>query len=171
MNTYVVILRLIHILSGVFWVGGALLMALFVGPSLQAAGPASGPVMQQLVKHRRAPDWLGGAAVVTVLAGLLLYWEVSAGLVGDWVSTPPGIAISVGGLLGLAAAVIGVSVAAPATRRALALAVEIQKAEGEPDPAENERLMRLRQRSTSGIRWVAIAGSIAAGAMAVAEYL
>lgn len=146
-------------------------MAAFVGPAIQAAGPAGGAVMQRLVTDRRLPGRLAGAAVITVAAGLLLYWEVSEGLAGDWASTPQGITISVGGLLGLVAAGIGVGIAAPATRRTVALATEIQMSGGEPTSDQAESLAGLRRRSSVAIRWVATLAFLAAGAMAIAEYL
>lgn len=165
------VLRLIHILAGVFWAGGALLMAAFVGPAVQAAGRPGGAVMQKLVADRRLPNRLAGTAVITVVAGLLLYWEVSGGLVGGWVTTPQGITITVGGVLGIAAAGIGVGIAAPASRRSVVLATEIQSAGNEPTPDEASTLARLRQRSTVAIRWVATLAFAAAGAMAIAEYI
>lgn len=171
MNVYILILRLIHILAGVFWAGGVLLMAAFVGPSIRDAGPAGGTVMQKLAGDRRVPDWLAGAAVVTVLAGLLLYWEASGGLSGGWISSPTGIAFSVGGLAGIAAAVIGTSVAAPAIRRIIALAREVQTGVGQPSTEQSDRLARLQRRSTLAIRWVAALAFVAVAGMAIAERL
>jgi hypothetical protein len=127
--------------------------------------------MQKLAGERRLPDWLAGAAVLTVLAGLLLYWEVSGGLTGIWITSPTGVAVTLGGLLGVVAAGIGVGIAAPATRRTVALAREIQATEGSPSPGQAGRLAALQRRSTLGMRWVAILAAVAAAAMAVAEYL
>ncbi|NJC95261.1 MAG: hypothetical protein FIB03_02810, partial [Anaerolineae bacterium] len=40
MNYLTLALRLIHIIGGVFWVGSALLMNFFIGPTLRATGDA-----------------------------------------------------------------------------------------------------------------------------------
>jgi len=45
--------RLIHIVSGVFWVGGAIFIAMFLLPTLRSVGPAGGPVMSYLVQVRK----------------------------------------------------------------------------------------------------------------------
>ena len=38
----ILLLRVLHIVGGVFWVGTAVFIAAFLGPSLRAAGPAGG---------------------------------------------------------------------------------------------------------------------------------
>ena len=40
--------RLVHIVSGVFWVGGILFMVRFLFPTALALGLAAGPVMNHL---------------------------------------------------------------------------------------------------------------------------
>ena len=45
MNIYMIILRLIHILAGIFWVGTAFFFVLFFEPTLKTSGPAGGTVM------------------------------------------------------------------------------------------------------------------------------
>ena len=40
MDYLTLVLRLIHIFAGVFWVGLALTLSLFVGPSVNATGKA-----------------------------------------------------------------------------------------------------------------------------------
>jgi len=44
----IIIMRLIHILSGVAWAGGAFMLAGFVTPAAQKSGPSGGQVMQQM---------------------------------------------------------------------------------------------------------------------------
>jgi len=49
----ILILRVIHILLGVFWAGAVFMVALFVQPAIAASGPEGGKVMGALVKRRR----------------------------------------------------------------------------------------------------------------------
>jgi uncharacterized membrane protein len=61
----VVILRVIHIGSGVFWVGGIFTFFLFVQPAAVALGPGGAPFTFQLLHHRRFGVVLLSAAIVT----------------------------------------------------------------------------------------------------------
>jgi uncharacterized membrane protein len=108
----VLVFRLIHIVSGVFWVGGAIFIAMFLLPTLRSVGPAGGPVMSYLVQVRKLPLYMMGAAILTVLSGLGLYRRDSAGFVGTWVRSGTGLVFSLGALLGLGAVGLGMGVAA-----------------------------------------------------------
>ena len=55
-----IVLRLLHVGLGVFWAGSLLFIALFLEPSVRAALPESGKVMQQLAKRRL----LGGRKIL-----------------------------------------------------------------------------------------------------------
>jgi uncharacterized membrane protein len=78
----VYVLRLIHIIGGVFWVGSAMFGTFLLMPSLRAVGPAAGPVMNQLGQVRKMPIVMMTAAVVTVVAGIWLMMIDSAGAPG-----------------------------------------------------------------------------------------
>jgi uncharacterized membrane protein len=47
-----IILRLIHILAGIFWVGTAFLLAGFLAPTLRATGSEGGRFMRHLMQQR-----------------------------------------------------------------------------------------------------------------------
>ena len=50
MNIDMIVLRIVHILSGVVWTGGALFLVLVLAPGLRKLGPAvQGPVMRTIV--------------------------------------------------------------------------------------------------------------------------
>ena len=48
MHAAVIALRLIHILSAIFWVGTLLFTTFYLFPATAKAGPAAGPVMGNL---------------------------------------------------------------------------------------------------------------------------
>ena len=52
----------LHVAFGVLWAGGAIVLGLFIVPSVMDAGPAGGAVMAGVVK-RRMPVVLSAAAV------------------------------------------------------------------------------------------------------------
>ena len=108
-----VVLRIVHILAGVFWVGAALTVILFIQPTAKEVGPAAGPFMSHLAGSKRLVDFVLGAAGLTILAGLLMYWRVSGGLDPDWIGSTYGLTITVGALCGIAAVGIASSVVRP----------------------------------------------------------
>jgi uncharacterized membrane protein len=167
----VVLLRLIHILSGVFWVGGILVFARFIFPAARALGPAAGPVMDQLVRVRKLPRALILAGVFSVLSGIGLYWRDSMGFRSEWMGTPTAMVFGVGGLLAITALVIGVTVNAPTAQRLAALAGTIQAQGGAPTPEQEAEVTRLQKRLGVVLPLVTALVVLATVAMALARYV
>ena len=140
-----IILRLIHIVAGVFWAGTAMFTAAFLIPSVRALGPAGGPVMQQIGQVRKLPVYFLTAGVLTVLSGLGLYWRASGGFRNLWMLSGPGITFGLGALFALAAMSIGVFVASPMAKRAGALGAAMASA-GKPSPEQVAEMQRLQTR-------------------------
>lgn len=171
MNLLMVVLRLIHIGAGVFWAGGAIVVARYLIPSVQDAGPEGGKVVQALEK-RGLMTALPAAAVLAMLSGLVLYWRVSGGFAAQWSRTPTGMAQGLGAVASIVAFVIGVGVMRPATLRAGALAQGLSQV---TDPAARDarqaQMQGLRARAARAANWVAVLLALAVAAMAVARYL
>ena len=171
MNLFTVILRLIHIGAGVFWAGGAIVLARFVIPAVGDTGPEGGKVVQALQK-RGLMTALPAAAVVTILAGLVLYWRVSGGYAGAFGGTPTGMALGVGALVSIAAFVIGITIMRPSTMKAGALAQALpQLTDTGQRTARQAEIQALRARAAVAANWVAALLGIAVVTMAVARYL
>ena len=83
MNVYLILLRLIHIGSGVFWAGTAIMMAAFLEPTVRAAGPEGGRFTQQLTGQSRFSLFMSLSALLNALSRLLLYWPLSEHLRGS----------------------------------------------------------------------------------------
>jgi hypothetical protein len=79
----VLVLRLIHILAGMLWVGAGGFNVPFLGPTLARVGPAAGPVMAAL-RERGMFTFLPAMAVLTILSGTRLMAIVSAGFEESW---------------------------------------------------------------------------------------
>jgi uncharacterized membrane protein len=167
----VLLLRLFHIGSGVFWVGGILLFARFLFPAAKALGPAAGPVMDHLNRVLKLPDALAGAGFVNILTGLLLYWRDSGEFQGAWMRTGTGMTFGTGGLLAIAALVVGLSVNRPTAMQLGALAGAIQAKGGPPSPEQAAEMQRLQTRLGMALRVVAILLVLATAAMALARYV
>ncbi|HEV8356767.1 MAG TPA: hypothetical protein VGQ17_08405 [Gemmatimonadales bacterium] len=172
MNSIAVLLllRLVHVLSGVFWVGGFMLFARFVFPATRAVGPAAGPVVDQLVRVRKLPRALLGAASLTILSGLGLFWRDSAGFSSAWMASPTGRVFGFGALLSIAAFVVGVSVNNPAAQRLGAITAAIQAQGGPPNPEQAAEMQRLQTRLGVGMQIITVLVLLATAAMALARY-
>ena len=48
MNYVLLILRIIHIVAGIFWVGGALMMTFFIGPTAAATAELRSEIHEPL---------------------------------------------------------------------------------------------------------------------------
>jgi len=166
------LLRLFHIVIGVFWVGAVAFIAFFLVPSLQSAGPAGGAIMQQLTQQRRMPAWLSASGGLTILAGLLLYWHDSGGFSSvEWMRSGTGVTFGLGAVLAIAGIGVGSAVNVPAARELGALMARAQAAGGPPAPADLAVAQRLQARLATGARASAVLLLLAAAAMSVARYV
>lgn len=166
-----ILFRLVHILTGIFWVGSMLFMARFLFPAARALGPAAGPVMDHLTRVRKLPQFLMGLAFLTVLSGLGLYWHDSMGFAGVWMRTPTGMTFGTGGLLAIIAVVIGLTVNAPTAKRLGELMAQVHGQGGPPTPAQAAEMNRLQTRIGIALQVVALLTVLATLAMAVARYM
>jgi uncharacterized membrane protein len=169
-QTLTIVLRLIHILAGIFWVGAIFVIAGFLVPAARATGPEGGRFMQQVMLRRRLSVFLGIAMLLTVISGFAMYARVAAATNGAWAGTPPGIAYGVGGLAAILGAIMGGAISGPAARRMAVIGQSSSQAGGLSAEQQAE-MQRLQARTALGSRITAGLLAIAAGAMAVARYL
>lgn len=169
-RTLTIVLRLVHILSGIFWVGTIFLIAGFLMPTARSVGPESGRFMQHLMLQRRLSMFLGIAMLLTILSGFTLYARVAAATHGAWAGTAPGIGYGVGGLAAILGAVAGGAISGPAARRMAAIGQHAATSGGLSAEQQAE-MKRLQGRAALGSRATAGLLAVAAGAMAVARYL
>jgi uncharacterized membrane protein len=170
MDIYMIILRLIHILSGIFWVGTAFFFVLFFEPTIKAAGTAGGTVMGQLTLTR-FPMVMASSSILTVAAGFLMYLIDSGGFQINWISTPSGVAITIGSVAGILAFLLGLTVQMPTSARMAGLQKEIQAAGGPPTRSQMEEIHVLLDRISDASRWGAVLMVITVLGMAIARGL
>jgi len=171
MQGVMIALRSVHIVLGVFWVGAVLFINTLLAPSLKAAGPAGGRVMQEL-RQRRYQDVLTVVASLAILSGLGLLWLDSGGLQRVWLGAPIGIAFCVGGVAGILAFLVGIIVIRPRVIRIDELERELTEAQTEAlRNAHLQRMGVLRQELMAWGRGAAVLLVVAVGAMATARYL
>jgi hypothetical protein len=171
MDTYMVVLRVVHILAGVFWVGSALMTFLFIQPTAREIGPAAGPFMAHLAGKKRLIDWVLRAAGLTILAGVLMYWRVSGGLDGDWIGSAQGLALTIGALCAIAAFSLGLAIVKPSMMATLAIGREVAASGGTPTPEQGAQLQALQKRGKAVGQVIVPLLIVAVAAMASARYL
>jgi hypothetical protein len=171
MDTYMVVLRIVHILAGVFWVGAAFTTILFLQPTAREVGPAAGPFMAHLAGKKRLIDWVLRAAGLTILAGLLMYWRVSGGLDGDWITSAQGLALTIGALCGIGAFSLGLSVVRPSIMATLSIGAEVGASGGPPTPEQAAKLQELQTRGKAVGQIIVPLLVIAVSGMAAWRYL
>ena len=111
------LLRAIHVVGGVLWVGGVVLVTLFLLPATQSLGPGAQPVMQFIMGRRKLPVYFMLLGILTTLAGVLLMMRNISLSNGLWARSPMGIGISVGAAAAILALLVGMLVSAPAAKR------------------------------------------------------
>lgn len=170
MNAALIVLRIIHVLSGIFWVGSMIFVSRFLVPALGDVGPEGGKVMAAVVR-RRFMTAVPGAAILTILSGFRLYWHASTRLAGAFMRSGPGIAYSIGALAALIAFFMGMTITRPSMLKSIRLSQSAATAEA----AEREKMMAeaqaLRTRGVRAGEIITLLLVIAATAMAVGRYV
>lgn len=132
----IIVLRLIHVLGGIFWVGSALFNSFYVFPALAVAGPAAGAIMGSM-QRRRLFVVLPVVALLTILSGLRLMALTSGGFAAAYFSTGRGVTFAASGSAAIVAFLLGVFVGRPTGVR---LARLRQSAAATQDPESRARL-------------------------------
>jgi uncharacterized membrane protein len=142
----VIILRLIHILVGAFWVRGAIVTAFFLVPTVKATGPVGGQFVGALVQRTHLPEWLTAAGLITVLSGVWLYWIFYAGRSWDGF---PQVVYGIRAIFAVVSLVIGFAVARPAAARMGELGKKIAEQGAPPTAEQAAERGRLQNRLTN----------------------
>ena len=166
-----ILLRLIHVLFGVFWAGTAMFNAAFLIPAVRALGPAGGPVMQEIAGKRKLPVYFLVSGILTVLSGFGLYWYDSAGFSNGFMRSAGGMTFGIGGLLALTALLLGLFVVTPAAMRASKLGGAIAAAGKPPTPEQAAEMQRLQIKLGKMAALAAGLLTLTTIAMAVARYV
>jgi len=116
MDVTVILLRLVHVLCGVFWAGALMFVVLFLEPSIRASGPEGAKVMRALIQ-RKYLNVIPIVGVLTILSGLWLMWIFSGGFAAAWFRSGAGMVLTLGSVTAFVAFMIGVHVLRPTVLR------------------------------------------------------
>jgi hypothetical protein len=171
MDALLIFFRIIHVGSAMIWFGGTIVSAFFLQPTVEALGNAGQPFMEHLMNRRKLGIMFPIVAALTVLSGAVLYWRDSGGLQLTWITTPTGLAFTIGGLAAIIALVGGGILVGPGIAEQTAVRGELAAGDGVPTAAQQERLDRADRRLTLAGRVDLPLLLLAGRTMAVARYL
>jgi uncharacterized membrane protein len=167
MDILVLILRLLHILGGVFWVGGALAMNFFVAPTMRATGDAGKQFAGHLMGRTQFSQFMMYSGIASIVAGFILYGIDSNWFTSEWQSSGPGIGFGIGALFALVGMVTGIMNGSN-NRKMGSLGAQIQ---GKPTPDQVAQLASVQKQQS----WVVPVNTysliLSLVFMAVARYL
>jgi len=171
MNAELLVLRLVHILGGTFWVGSMIFTSFFLMPALRSSPAVAGQVMAGLQK-RRLFTFLPIVALLTILSGIRLMWIVSVGFSDAYLSTPTGRTFSASAGAALVAFLLSLLVSRPWFVRVGRLSATLATA---TDEATRQRIsgeMQSLTRRVAIANWIVAALLLfAAAGMAIARYM
>jgi uncharacterized membrane protein len=145
MNTFIIILRIIHIFSGVFWVGVSFFNIGFLQPTVRATGTEGQTVMRHLTQKTRLLVTTYTAATLSLFSGLILYWIVS-GFRLSFLTSGYGLSLTTGSIAGFIAWIFAIVVIRGIFNRMQAIGREIQVQGGPPSPQQATEMQGLGAR-------------------------
>lgn len=163
-------LRIIHIVTGVFWAGAVFFLVSYILPAFKAVGPDAGKVFAEL-RRRGMFNKLPIIALVTILSGLWMYSIRMQGS-SSWAAGREGMTLGIGAAAAILAFLLGTFVMRPNTLNAADLAAEAAPMPAGPEKdAKMAQVQAMRARSGGAARAVATLLLVAVVAMAIARYL
>ena len=161
-----IMLRLIHISGGVFWVGSGLFSTFFLTPAINAAGDSGRQVLQLLMVRGRLASRISAAAGLTILAGIFLYWLDTDGFSSAWSRSGPGIGFGIGAAFGLLGFIFGIFVG-QVNKSLASLNSELK---GKPTPEQAVKLAGLQKSQSTNSLISTVSLILATLFMAAARY-
>jgi uncharacterized membrane protein len=166
------VLRLFHIVAGAAWVGSAFLFAGFVGPAAAETAPGSGPLMSAVIKKRRFATIIAGLAITTVVVGWLLWVKNAMAYpsVLDWLTSPFGFVLTIGGVAATLAAYFGITGIGNNVEKLVDIGDAVAASGGPPTEEQGARMAHLGAEIQRHSRIDLVLLFLAVAAMATARY-
>ena len=167
MNYLVIVLRILHIFSGIIWVGAALILFFFISPTVEATQESGQKFIQHLTTKTRFGPVVIVSALVALLAGFSLYWIDSEGFSSPWTRSGAGLGFGLGAGFALLGFIFGF-IGAASTNALAKLGAQIQ---GKPTEEQTVQINMLRKRVATFSALNAYSLLIAVLFMAISRYL
>lgn len=163
-------LRIVHIVTGVFWAGTVFFIVSYLMPTFKAVGPDAAKVAGEL-RNRGMFNTVPMIALIAIASGLWMYM-IRMGGTTDWARTREAMTLGTGALSAIIAVTIGWFGMRANTFKAgdLAAAAMNGPAGAERD-AKMAEVQKLRGKAMMAGRAVATLLLITVVAMAIARYV
>jgi uncharacterized membrane protein len=138
MDYWIITLRLIHILGGVFWVGAALMMAFYIAPTVGATAEAGQKFMQHMIGSTNLQKVLASSSGASLLAGILLFADKPP----EWHTSSAGIGFGIGAAFAIVGFVFGILIGR-GNKSMMQLGAQTR---GQPTPEQAGQLQALQKR-------------------------
>ncbi len=141
---FITVFRLIHIIAGVIWVGAGITLSMYIEPALKASGVDTSKVMRALYTKSGFDKLMPIVAILTTVAGLVLYWVVSDGFSSvDYMRSGQGTVLGVGVVFGLLAFGHGFAALGGQSRKYIKLVKEVGD---DPNSEQQDALHTLEKK-------------------------
>lgn len=161
MNTELIVLRILHILAGVFWVGAAVYLTLVLEPKLRSLGnEIERDVLEAISKLNSL--WITLSAIITVVAGFALISRTPGREFDELFNSGWGWAIGIGLVASVLAFFLSGFVGSSTAK--------LRRSLNSQPPADEASLQSLRARIAMGSRINAVLVIVAVGTMASARF-
>lgn len=165
-----IILRIIHIFSGMFWVGFAFVNLGFLQPTMRATAPEGQKFMQHLTQRTRLLTTIYTAATLTLLSGLIMYW-ILTGFRMSVLASGYGLTLTIGSVAGLVAWIVAIVVIRDIFNQMGSIGQAIQAQGGPPTAEQAAALQALGARLGSVGNVALVFLVIALLGMSAAQYM
>lgn len=142
------ILRLVHVVAGILWAGAAITYLFYIKPSVKSIGPAGPQFMRSMMERRKYPAFMTVTSLLTVLAGLALYWVSSGGLNAAWITSGPGMGFTTGSIAALIAFFLGMFGIGPTAGKIGALGQTMAASAQGPTTEQLSQMRQLEARAS-----------------------
>ncbi|MCX7737086.1 MAG: hypothetical protein N2319_10265 [Candidatus Kapabacteria bacterium] len=133
------IIKVLHILSAIFWMGGSIFISAFLLPAVKKSGPSSKELIHNLFNIYKLPLVLNIASSLTVILGLIQYWKTTAGYQQISFHFPGGIGLFHGIIFGLIAFIWGHAFQSPNSKKLSRLMAQVQ------DKPSTEQFLQIQK--------------------------
>jgi uncharacterized membrane protein len=169
MNYLMISMRIIHIFTGVFWAGTSFFMLSFVTPTVIATGQEGQKFMQQLAFRTRFTTAMLAVAILSVLSGLVMYWEIFEFRLAA-LSSGYGLMLTLGAITGFIGFLTGYFMQNRTTNKMKLLSNAIAASGGPPAPEQQAEMKSLSGTVTKGSQVTTVFLALALLGMSVAQY-
>jgi uncharacterized membrane protein len=148
MNWLMIILRIIHIFSGVTWMGLAIFNASYLQPAVAATGAEGQKVMGYIARRTNLTTMVYTTSTLVVLSGLTMY-GILTGFRLAAMLTPYFLTLAIGAVFAIVAWVIVIVIVRGIFTQMSAIGMAIQKQGGPPTPEQGAQMGALSGRLAS----------------------